>query len=220
MLNTLFDSQQQQQVSHFMQQHTRGSGRHLALHFTVCGGAVDTGHDVGVIHLLTAATRGADCDVADGDAARDVLVARHCANPDEAAAVTPDLAEGAPSAVDPALRQIDEAAFLSLLAARFRPIAAEKLARPAAGNRQREGTVGAAALAHWVHVRHDGGRVLVVIDAGDIDLTRVDNRVLRDHRCRAGLPGCQRLLPRGRDRQCLHRLVARLRAARRSADCD
>jgi hypothetical protein len=110
---------------------------------------VDTGHDFGVIDLLAAATRGADGEVAEGDAARDVLVAWHCANPDEAAAVIPVLAEGAPSAVDPALRHIDEAAFLSFLAARFRPIAAEELARPAAGNRRREGAVSAAALKHW-----------------------------------------------------------------------
>ena len=131
---------------------------------------MDATHDVGVVDGLAAAAWWAEREVADGDAAGDVLVAWKRASLDEAAHAAVNLANGAPRAVEPALGLLENAAFVGLLAACLEVVAAEALAYRAAGQRRREGAVAAAALPTWVNGRHGGRRIL---RGGDIDLVDV-----------------------------------------------
>ena len=88
---------------------------------------MDPGQDLGVVDRLAEAARRAQCAVAQGEAARDVLVARERGCAHQAAAAITALADGASGAVDPALVLIQDAAFLRLLAALAQTIGTEHL---------------------------------------------------------------------------------------------
>ena len=103
---------------------THGSANHLIIFRR----AVDATHDVGVVDGLAAAAWWAEREVADSDAAGDVLVAWKRASLDEAAQAAATLANGAPRAVEPALGLLENAAFVGLLAASLEAVEAEALA--------------------------------------------------------------------------------------------
>ena len=109
---------------------TAGRAEGLALHLAAFGSSMDAAAYLGVVDLLTAAAaRRAQRTVAEGEAARDVYVARDRASADEAATALSALAQGDLSAVDPALILLANAALLRLLAAHLQVVAAEDLAR-------------------------------------------------------------------------------------------
>lgn len=109
---------------------TAGRAEGLALHLAAFGSSMDAAAYLGVVDLLTAAAaRRAQRTVAEGEAARDVYVARDRASVDEAATARGGLAQGDLSAVDPALTLLANAALLRLLAAHLLAVAAEDLAR-------------------------------------------------------------------------------------------
>lgn len=143
-----------------------------------------TGDDLPMVDRHAAAAARSDGEIAHGQAARDVDVARERTGSGHTAAGSSELGTGESSAGSPVLHFAADAALLRFSETTQEAVVAEALAVARNRNRWRECRIAAAARKERVHLVEHAHEVPVLLDVGNGgDVGVVDHHRLR-HVCR------------------------------------